>query len=165
MSYPPEKYHADEGEVSAVFAAHDAPPRLTNMPSNTVHYLATGETTGGEFGLYRWTFGPKASGPSPHFHRTISESFYILDGTVRLYDGDRWIDATAGDFLYVPEGGVHGFRNESGAAAAMLLLFTPGAPREEYFETLNDIAQHLRDPMGPEERTEFMLRHDTFWLD
>jgi hypothetical protein len=29
----------------------------------------------------------------------------------------------AGDFLHVPEGGVHGFRNDSDAAATMLILF------------------------------------------
>ena len=74
------------------------------------------------------------SGPAPHFHRTISESFFILSGTVQLYDGDDWIDATAGDFLHVPVGGVHGFRNASGEPADMLLLFAPGAPRESYFE-------------------------------
>ena len=33
-------------------------------------------------------------------------------------------------------GGIHGFKNESGELALMLLLFAPGAPREEYFETL-----------------------------
>ena len=165
MSYPPEKYHGESGEVSAVLKRHDDAPELTNMPSNDVHYLATGDLTGGQFGLYRWTFGPKASGPSPHFHRTISESFYVLDGTVRLYNGDGWIDAVAGDFLYVPEGGIHGFRNESGEAASMLILFTPGAPREEYFETLNHVARHLREPLRGEERTAFMLRHDTFWVD
>jgi quercetin dioxygenase-like cupin family protein len=170
MSYPPERYppdtyHGDGGEVSAVLRPHDAEPDVRNMPGNDAHYLATTQLTGGQFGLYRWEFGPKASGPSAHFHRGISESFYILDGTVRLYNGNRWVDAVAGDFLYVPQGGIHAFRNESGAAAAMLLLFTPGAPREEYFETLADIAQGRRPKMGPEERAEFMLRHDTYWLD
>jgi hypothetical protein len=62
----------------------------------------------------------------------------------------------------VPEGGVHGFRNESGEPASMLLLFTPGAPREDYFETLADAAR--RDAMTSEDWTEFFLRHDTFWL-
>jgi mannose-6-phosphate isomerase-like protein (cupin superfamily) len=165
MSYPPDTYHGTGGEPSAVLHPHDAAPDITNLPSNDVHYLANGHTTGGQFGLYRWTFGPKASGPKAHFHRGISESFYILDGTVRLFNGERWVDATAGDFLYVPQGGIHAFRNESGAPAAMLLLFTPGAPREEYFETLADIAQGRRARMSPAERAEFMLRHDTYWLD
>ncbi|MEV8512543.1 cupin domain-containing protein [Dactylosporangium sp. NPDC051484] len=79
-----------------------------------------------------------ASRPSPRFHRLISESFFILSGSVRIYDGRRWIDTEPGDFVYVPEGGVHAFRNESGAPAEILLHFAPGAPREAYFEGLPD---------------------------
>jgi mannose-6-phosphate isomerase-like protein (cupin superfamily) len=55
-----------------------------------------------------------------NFHRSISESFYILSGSVRIYDGRRRIDTVQGDFAHVPEGGVHAFRNESGAPASML---------------------------------------------
>ena len=106
--------------------------------------------------------GPAATGPGPHFHRGITESFYVLEGTVRLHDGERWLDGGPGDFLHVPEGGVHGFRNESGEPASMLLLFTPGAPREDYFETIADAAR--RRAMSPGDWTEFFLRHDTFWV-
>ena len=126
-----------------------------------MHYLATGATTDGRFGLYRWDFSAQPSGPSPHFHRTISESFLILSGTVRLYDGKTWVDATAGDFSYVPEGGIHAFRNESGLAASMLILFAPGAPRDEYFETLARLADN---PASDEERLEIALRHDNIWI-
>jgi len=84
----------------------------------------------------------------------------VLSGEVRLYDGERWIGATAGDFLYVPEGGIHGFRNESGEPASMLILFAPGAPREDYFETLADAAR--RDAMDDAQRAEFFRRHDTY---
>lgn len=164
-SYPVPKYTGDTGEITARVRRHDAPAELPSPKptGNTVHYLATTHTTGGEFGLYRWEFGPDASGPDAHFHKTISESFYILSGTVRLYDGRDWVDASTGDFLYVPEGGIHAFRNESGERASMLLLFTPGAPREDYFETLVDIAAKRRT-LTPEERVEFYLRHDTYWL-
>jgi len=162
MSYPSARYHGETGEISATVRPAATGPKLSNLPSNQTHYLATGASTDGQFGLYRWDFGPKRSGPDPHFHRSISESFYILSGTVRLYNGTTWIDGNAGDFLYVPQGGIHGFRNESGEEASMLLLFTPGAPREEYFETLVEVA-HGRT-MTAEERAEFMLRHDTYWI-
>ena len=56
-----------------------------------------------------------------------------MEGTVRLFNGETWIDAAKGDFLYVPQGGIHAFSNESGAPARMLILFAPGPPREEYF--------------------------------
>lgn len=162
MSYPPPRYHGITGQVTGVLRRRDHEPELVNTAGGSVHYLATGPSTGGEFGLYRWEFGTQVSGPDPHFHRTISESFYVLSGTVRLYDGRDWIDATPGDFLYVPQGGIHGFKSVAGETASMLLLFTPGAPREEYFETLVQMAKGLE--LTDEERTEFYLRHDNHWL-
>jgi quercetin dioxygenase-like cupin family protein len=162
MSYPQPRYHGDGGEVSAVLRPAGTDADVHNLPSNDVHYLATSATTHGEFGLYRWDFGPAASGPDPHFHRTISESFFVLSGTVGLFDGERWRDATAGDFLYVPQGGIHGFKNSSDEPASMLLLFTPGAPREEYFETLAEAAQGRT--VSEAERTELFLRHDNHWV-
>jgi quercetin dioxygenase-like cupin family protein len=163
VSYPPIKYLGDSGEVDSRLLREADPPALLNSAGGSVQYLATGAATGGEFGLYRWTFGPGRSGPDPHFHRTISESFYILTGVVRLHDGSGWVDGRAGDFLHVPQGGIHGFRNESGQPASMLLLFTPGAPREEYFEWLVEIGTGIRT-LSEDERAEFYLRHDTYWV-
>lgn len=42
-------------------------------------------------------------------------------GEVSVYDGRAWVKAAPGDFLHVPPGGLHGFHNESGAEASMLL--------------------------------------------
>ena len=67
----------------------------------------------------------------------------MLSGSVRLYDGTQWVDAGTDDFLFVPEGGIHGFSNDSDEPASMLILFTPGAPREDYFETLASLARGL----------------------
>jgi mannose-6-phosphate isomerase-like protein (cupin superfamily) len=159
MTYPEPRYLGVKGEISAMYRAADHEPALTYSSGTTVHYLATGASTNGQFGLYRWEMGPTPGGPDPHFHRSISESFYILSGTVRIYDGTRWIDTVPGDFVHVPEGGIHAFRNESGQPASMLLHFAPGAPREGYFEGLLDLAGK-----SEEERAEFFLRHDTFWL-
>lgn len=157
MTYPPPVHTGDGGEVSGWLRRAAAPMELPHAA-----FLATGATTGGEFGLYRWEMGVTPAGPEPHFHRSITESFFVLHGTVRLYDGSTWVDASAGDFLHVPKGGVHAFRNESGATASMLLLFTPGAPREEYFEVLADAAR--REAMDAEQWADFCLRHDTSWV-
>ena len=79
---------------------------------------------------------------------------------MRLYDGSRWLEAGPLDFLHVPPGGIHGFRG--GGHARMLLMFTPGAPREDYFETLDPVGRGLE--MSDDERAAFMLQHDTYWL-
>jgi mannose-6-phosphate isomerase-like protein (cupin superfamily) len=162
MSYPPELYHGDEGEPSTWVRPDGGPADLAYSNGGTVDYLATGEATGGLFGLYRWNFSGPVSGPDPHFHKTISESFYVLTGRVMFYDGTAWVEGRPGDFVHVPPGGIHGFRNESGEPASMLLHFAPGAPREAYFETLKAVGDGLR--MTPEEREAFMFAHDTYWL-
>lgn len=161
MSYPDARYLGDDGEISGALRRAAAPPELQLGPAGGAAYLATGATTNGQFGLYRWDMGPEPSGPRTHFHRTISESFYVLSGTVRLFDGEGWADATAGDFLFVPEGGLHAFRNESGEPASMLILFAPGAPREGYFEGLVEMAGR---EVSDEERSDFFVRHDTYWV-
>src|SRR5215831_21407703 len=80
MTYPELRYLGTGGEISATHRPAGGTPELTYQGGNTVHYLATGASTNGEFGLYLWTMGPDPSGPDPHFHRTISESFYVLSG-------------------------------------------------------------------------------------
>jgi hypothetical protein len=62
--------------------------------------------------------------------------------------------------VHVPEGGIHGFKNRSGAPASMLLHFAPGAPREDYFERFPEIPAK-----SEQERSAFFTQqHDTFWI-
>ena len=143
-----------------------APP--TTLPRSSIRTATRSATSPrarrptGCSGCTAGSSAPEVSGPDPHFHRTLTESFYVLTGTVRIYDGTRWIDTLPGDFVHVPEGGIHGFRNESGAPASMLIHFSPGAPREGYFEGLAEFARSGRP--GPEELAEFYRVHDNVWL-
>jgi mannose-6-phosphate isomerase-like protein (cupin superfamily) len=158
MSYPDPRYFAESGEVSATYRPATAPPEITFASGVRTSYLATGGSTDGGYGLYRWDFSEAATGPGTHFHRTMSEAFFILEGTVRLFNGEKWVDTKPGDFLYVPPGGLHAFRNESGEKASMLLLFSPGAPREKYFEGLLEGLARTRGE-------EFFLEHDQYNLE
>jgi len=164
VSYPPQQYIAPQPAISASLRRAGLPPDLAIGARSRVSYLATGETTGGAFGLYRWDLAavPPAGGRSAgHFHRTMAESFYILDGTVSLYNGDKWVDATPGDYFYVPPGGIHSFANNSGAPASMLILFAPGGPREAYFEELAEIAASGRE-LSHDEWVQLWARHDQY---
>ena len=166
MSYPPQRFLADQGEVSATFRTYDAEPELNIGTSSRVSLLSTGQTTDGLYGLYRWDMlpgTPQATTSGGHFHRTFSESFFILNGSVALYDGETWREANAGDYLFVPPGGVHSFANTSGEAASMLVLFAPGAPREPYFEELAAIRAEGRE-LSEQEWTELYARHDQFMV-
>jgi mannose-6-phosphate isomerase-like protein (cupin superfamily) len=123
--------------------------------------VATGSQTDGHYGLFRWDMSAAAGGASAHYHRTFSEAFFVLDGRIQLFDGTDWREGTAGDFLYVPPSGVHGFRNQSGAPVSMLILFAPAPPREAYFRQLAErIASG--NQFDDEDRRAFMARHDQY---
>jgi mannose-6-phosphate isomerase-like protein (cupin superfamily) len=148
---------ADPGST---FLPADAIPTL-RIGATTARFVATGTLTDGRFGLFRWDMTASSGGAAPHFHKTISESFYVVSGSVELFDGSSFVPGRPGDFLYVPERGVHGFRNVSGEDASILILFAPGGPREDYFR---ELAARLAAKVdaGPEERAAFLARHDQY---
>ncbi len=161
MTYPAPRY-SGSGDVSATFRPAHTPPELPR-PGGAASYLATGASTDGRFGLYRWDMGPEPGGANAHYHRTFTESFFVHAGTVQLFDGTRWIDSRPGDFAFVPEGGLHGFRNASGEPATLLILFVPGAPREAYFEGLVEMAEGRWKP-SHEELQAFLEEHDNIYV-
>ncbi len=162
MTYPDPVYLGDGGEVSATLRPADREPELVYANGTRCSFVATGTTTRGLFGIYRWEMTGEPSGPGPHFHRTFTESFYVLTGIIKIYDGRGWVETGPGDFVHVPHGGVHGFRNESGAPASLLIHFAPGGPREEYFAANAEFSRSG----GPsnEEMAEFYLRHDNHFV-
>ncbi|WP_280834844.1 cupin domain-containing protein [Mycolicibacterium frederiksbergense] len=157
--YPPVRYTKEQPEVSAWVRRAEQPADYDSQGVVQYHYLANQQQTNGDYGLYRVDISPRGGGPGPHFHRTMSEAFFVLSGTVKLYDGNAWIDGNQGDFLYVPPGGVHGFRNESDAQTSLLMLFSPGAPREAYFEGFAQLADLTDD-----ERAEWFIKNDNYFL-
>src|SRR3954452_1244815 len=123
-------------------------------------FVATGRQTRGDFGLYEYALPPGAQGATPHLHRTFSESFHVLEGSLAVLTGDAWTTAHAGDLVYVPRSGVHGFRAAGpDIGARFLILFTPGIPREDYFEGLVELFSGRREPSTAEIDT-FALQHD-----
>jgi len=111
--------------------------------------------SGGKRVLHTATLGPGRRGS-----RGVRLSAAALE--IEKVAQRRTERSEAGDYLFVPEGGIHAFCNELGVPASMLILFAPGAPREGYFEGLAEIAQGKE--LSQEERAEFYLRHDNHWL-
>jgi mannose-6-phosphate isomerase-like protein (cupin superfamily) len=155
-------YLRDIGEISAEFHARDDVDGLTFRTTGTqVRFVAPGAVTRGQFGLFEWNMQPHTAGAEAHFHKTFSESFFVISGTVEFYNGDRWLPARPGDFVYVPMGGVHGFRALSDQPSSMLILFAPGAPREKYFQELAAIRDNGQT-LTEAEWTEFFAKHDQY---
>jgi quercetin dioxygenase-like cupin family protein len=134
--------------------------RVDQRSAGRTRFVATGSQTRGDFGLFEVTMAPGGRGPGPHLHRTFSESFHVLEGSLAVLAGEEWTTAHAGDLVYVARSSVHGFRAAGpDVGARFLILFTPGIPREEYFEGLLELHAGGRTP-STGEVDEFALRHD-----
>lgn len=105
-------------------------------PGDQITFLITGEESGGAFFMADVLVSP-GGGPPPHIHHREDESFYVQQGAVEVYVNDKAVKATAGDFVHIPRGTVHSFRNTGHAAAKMLVTVTP-AGLEKFFEETFD---------------------------
>ena len=86
-------YVGDGENSAAVLAARD---QLSRPGVGSV--VATGSRTNGDFGLFRGTLAA-GSDVAPHFHRTFSESFYVLSGGIELWNGVAWSSASVVAFF------------------------------------------------------------------
>jgi quercetin dioxygenase-like cupin family protein len=113
--------------------------------------VGLGSHTDHDYGLFEYHLPAGATGAGPHYHQGFSESFYVLEGSVSVRSGDLRIVAGAGDLIYIPRLGIHGFDNASeDQLARFLILFVPGAPREGYFDGLYQMRAQGAEPTNDE---------------
>jgi quercetin dioxygenase-like cupin family protein len=104
-------------------------------PGDHYTFLVTGAESGGAYFAME-ALVPPGGGPPPHIHTREDETFYLVQGRVEFRLGDRVVTAGPGDFVNVPRGTVHCFRNAGGETAKMVLTFTPAGMEHFFLETL-----------------------------
>lgn len=133
--------------------------KTLSLRGTEIAYKAEGERPGGGPTFLELTAVPGFS-TGDHIHSKIEEIFYVVEGQFQIRVGDRSITAHSGDFVLVPPGVAHGFGNPSDSPAKMVLLISPAAVHERYFEELAEI---LAKPGAPDSEaiSELRQRYDT----
>ncbi len=107
-------------------------------------FKADGEETGNGYSISEWWLEPHTQGPGAHAHPE-DDVFYVIEGTMSILVGDRWIDAPKGSFILAPGGLTHDFQNRSSSRAGILNLSIPG----EFEPQMPGIAKwFLENPPG-----------------
>ncbi len=104
-------------------------------PGDHYTFLVTGEETGGAYFAME-ALVPPGGGPPPHIHRREDETFYLIEGEIEFLLGEDLVLAGPGDFVNIPRGMVHRFRNIGSGTARMILTFTPAGMERFFEETL-----------------------------
>ncbi len=118
-------------------------------PGDRITYLITGAETGGAFFMAEVSVVP-GGGPPPHVHSREDESFYLQQGTLAVQVGDQALNISAGDFVHMPRGVVHSFKNVGEDTARLLMVATPAGLENYFAETFFPAADIADIPqLGP----------------
>lgn len=85
---------------------------------------ARAEDTGGALGLVEANFY-RGFGPPLHVHTREDEAFYVLEGNIRIRQGEEEFVAGPGAWVWGRRGVPHTFKVESESARALVIV-TPG---------------------------------------
>ncbi|MBF6352466.1 MULTISPECIES: cupin domain-containing protein [Nocardia] len=113
--------------------------------------LADAGDTGGALTANKATFSKGSPGAPSHFHTAATEMFLVLDGSMRFLLGDEIVRLERGDFLTVPPTVPHAFAPAPDSEAELLVVFTPGLHRFDYYRLLERVyrgeatVQEIRD--------------------
>jgi mannose-6-phosphate isomerase-like protein (cupin superfamily) len=88
-------------------------------------FKADGSETESLYTISEWWLEPNTKGPGAHSHDE-DDVFYVLEGTMNVRIGDKWVDAPKGSFVLVPGGLTHDFENRTTERAGMLNVSAPG---------------------------------------
>ncbi|WP_338704013.1 cupin domain-containing protein (plasmid) [Streptomyces sp. Q6] len=132
-------------------------PLRLGAGGSTIEVLAAAAETSGNVSIYRWHMAPASRGPAPHFHTTFSETFIVEEGEIDYFDGQFWRTLRRGDTAHAAAGDVHALRKQLAEPAVLLMVLSPGVPREEYFAQLATVDE--RD-LG-----RFHEAHDNHFVD
>jgi mannose-6-phosphate isomerase-like protein (cupin superfamily) len=104
-------------------------------------FKADGKETGGRYSISEWWLELHTEGPGAHSHAE-DDIFYVIEGTMSVLIGDRWVDAPRGSFVLVPGGLTHDFQNRSAQRAGILNFSIPGNLETEMPAIAEWFAEH-----------------------
>ncbi|MDP9191852.1 MAG: cupin domain-containing protein [Acidobacteriota bacterium] len=107
-------------------------------------FKADGDETRKGYSISEWWLEANTTGPGAHSHPE-DDIFFVIEGTMSVLVGDRWMDASTGSFVLIPGGTTHDFENRSATRAGVLNLSIPG----EFESHMPDIASwYAENPAG-----------------
>ena len=77
---------------------------LLALPGVEHLFLLTGADTAGAVAFEEFALAPGVVGARPHVHEEHDEYFYVLEGVLTLFAGDREVAARAGTLFAAPRG-------------------------------------------------------------
>ncbi len=122
-------------EVESTYILGEGEGEALWFSGQLLTYKTTGDQTGGRLAMAE-VLAPAGTGSPKHRHHHEDEAWYVIDGDLTFFLGDRQHRASTGSFVFGPRGIDHRFEVTS-PQARFLILVTPAG-----FEDFTRICGH-----------------------
>jgi mannose-6-phosphate isomerase-like protein (cupin superfamily) len=131
--------------------------KVSPADGEEVFFKVTGDQTDGLFDHFEIRVGYLQGFPL-HMHLEQHETFYVVEGELRLQVGERMVDAKAGDFLFIPKGVVHTYVNLKQERARAVGVLTPGG-FDKFVEEMAAYQASVHGKPDPARVAEIAAKH------
>lgn len=114
-----------------------AEPMTLHFLGNILTFRAPIAATDGRFTVIEVRTAPGAGAP-PHT-QSDEEAFLVLEGRYEIVRDGTVLTCGPGDFVHIPVGVPHSFRNPTDAVSKMLLINFPGDLHQKFFTLVGDV--------------------------
>jgi mannose-6-phosphate isomerase-like protein (cupin superfamily) len=119
---------------------------LADGPTSLITLLVDAPATHGSLTVNRSLLRKGSPGAPPHFHTRATETFFVLDGSLQVLAGEDILTLQQGDLLVIPPHLPHAFAPAAGREADILVTFTPGIARFDYYRLLERVYRGEAEP-------------------
>lgn len=130
-------------------------------PGRPAFFKLLSDATGERIAVFEEIVPPGAGTPL-HVHRTSDEVLFIISGEFTFRLGDETKRVSAGAWVFVPLGTLHGWRNSGTEDGRAAFIFTPGAGAKAFEEMrlqgkpIPDIEPSVREAIFQRHGYEFV---------
>jgi mannose-6-phosphate isomerase-like protein (cupin superfamily) len=95
----------------------------------------------------------------PHTHAEEEEGYFVLEGCMTMFLGESEFEVRTGDFVHVPPGTAHGYRND-GPEPCRFLAWTVGGEIDRFFVEMSEKIRNIPEdlPRMPEILSKYGIR-------
>jgi quercetin dioxygenase-like cupin family protein len=143
------------GSQGYIIESHEG-PTWDMRPGRPAVFKLLSDDTGGRVAVFEEEVPPGVGTPL-HLHRNSDEVILVLSGDFTFRLGDVSQRVSAGAWVFVPLGRVHGWRNSGSEPGRVAFVFTPGAGAKA-FEEMRLQGKYLPE-IDPAVRDAIFSRH------
>lgn len=125
---------------------------------------AAGARTGGALAAVEFTHPPGFATPK-HVHHAQDEAFYVLEGAMRGFCGDRSWHATTGSFVWLPRGIPHGYAVDGEETLRILAITLPADFERFVAEAGEPARERTLPPPGAPDIEKLLAAGDKYHIE